>query len=133
RRHWDAAAHRSADDWALGAAIAQRQGEPATALDFQRQALRHQPRADHYYAAANTAQQAGDSAQSSAWLAEAVRLAPDQPRYRADHGMRLAGSADKQQRRAAIPYLEQATRDFPEDYRIGETLALRYAEAEDSA
>lgn len=133
RRHWDATAHRSADDWALGAAIAQRQGEPATALDFQRQALRHQPRADHYYAAANTAQQAGDSAQSSAWLAEAVRLAPDQPRYRADHGMRLAGSADKQQRRAAIPYLEQATRDFPEDYRIGETLALRYAEAEDSA
>ncbi|MEB3898959.1 phage receptor [Pseudomonas putida] len=133
RAHWDAAAHQSADDWALGAAIAQRQGNPAEALEFQRQALAHAPRADHYYAAANTAQQAGDSAQAMAWLAEAVRLAPDQPRYRADYGMRLAGSADRQQRRAAIPYLERATRDFPEDYRLGETLALRYDEAEDSA
>lgn len=133
RRHWDAAAHNSSDDWAVGAAIAQRQGDTAQALAFQREALRHAPRADHYYAAANTAQQAGDSAQSTAWLAEAVRLAPDQPRYRADYGMRLAGSADKQQRRQAIPYLERATRDFPEDYRLGETLALRYDEAEDSA
>lgn len=133
RRHWDAAAHRNADDWALGAAIAQRQGDAQQALAFQREALRHTPRADHYYAAASTAQQAGDSPQSTAWLAEAVRLAPDQPRYRADYGMRLAGSTDKQQRRQSIPYLERATRDFPEDYRLGETLALRYDEAEDSA
>ncbi|MDH0649045.1 phage receptor [Pseudomonas sp. GD03858] len=133
RRHWDAAAHHSADDWALGAAIAQRQGDTQQALAFQREALRHNPRADHYYAAAGTAQQAGDSAQSTAWLAEAVRLAPEQPRYRADYGMRLAGAADKQQRRQSIPYLERATRDFPEDYRLGETLALRYDEAEDSA
>jgi bacteriophage N4 adsorption protein A len=133
RRYWDAAAHNSADDWALGAAIAQRQGDLQTALGFQRQALAHNPRADHYYAAASTAQQAGDSAQSTAWLAEAVHLAPDQPRYRADYGMRLAGSPDKAQRRQSIPYLERATHDFPEDYRLGETLALRYDEAENSA
>ncbi|MFJ4396034.1 phage receptor [Pseudomonas sp. NPDC089396] len=133
RRYWDAVQHHSADDWALGAAIAQRQDDPQAALEFQRQALAHNPRADHYYAAASTAQWAGDSAQSTAWLAEAVRLAPDQPRYRADYGMRLAGSADKAQRRQSIPYLERATRDFPEDYRLGETLALRYDEAEDSA
>ncbi|MGE8111214.1 phage receptor [Pseudomonas sp. NPDC086566] len=133
RRYWDAAAYKSADDWALGAAIAQRQGDPQTALRLQRQALAHNPRADHYYAAASTAQQAGDSAQSSAWLAEAVRLAPDQPRYRADYGMRLAGSEDVAQRRRSIPYLERATHDFPEDYRLGETLALRYDEVENSA
>lgn len=133
RRYWDAAAHHSADDWALGAAIAQRQGDLQAALGFQRQALAHNPRADHYYAAASTAQAAGDSAQSTAWLAEAVRLAPNQPRYRADYGMRLAGSQDKAQRRQSIPYLERATRDFPEDYRLGETLAVRYDEAEDSA
>ncbi|UTL93526.1 phage receptor [Pseudomonas fluorescens] len=133
RRYWDAAAHDSADDWALGAAIAQRQGDPQTALRLQRQALAHNPRADHYYAAASTAQQAGDSAQSSAWLAEAVRLAPDQPRYRADYGMRLAGAEDVAQRRQSIPYLERATHDFPEDYRLGETLALRYDEVENSA
>ncbi|WP_079227973.1 phage receptor [Pseudomonas putida] len=133
RRYWDASAHHSADDWALGAAIAQRQGDLQAALGFQRQALAHNPRADHYYAAASTAQSAGDSAQSTAWLAEAVRLAPDQPRYRADYGMRLAGSQDLAQRRQSIPYLERATRDFPEDYRLGETLALRYDEAENSA
>jgi len=133
RRYWDAAAHHSADDWALGAAIAQRQGDLQAALGFQRQALAHNPRADHYYAAASTAQAAGDSAQSTAWLAEAVRLAPNQPRYRADYGMRLAGSQDKAQRRQSIPYLERATRDFPDDYRLGETLAVRYDQAEDSA
>ncbi|WP_060507317.1 phage receptor [Pseudomonas sp. NBRC 111124] len=133
RRYWEAAAHNSADDWALGAAIAQRQGDLQAALGFQRQALAHNPRADHYYAAASTAQLAGDSAQSTAWLAEAVRLEPNQPRYRADYGMRLAGSQDKAQRRQSIPYLERATHDFPEDYRLGETLALRYDEAENSA
>ncbi|MEN5302375.1 phage receptor [Pseudomonas sp. TWI628] len=133
RRYWDAAAHNSADDWALGAAIAQAQGDLQAALGFQRHALAHNPRADHYYAAASTAQLAGDNAQSSAWLAEAVRLAPDQPRYRADYGMRLASSSDKAQRRQSIPYLQRATHDFPEDYRLGETLALRYDEAENSA
>lgn len=133
RRYWEAAGQHSADDWALGAAIAEQQGDYQGALALQRQALAHAPRADHYYAAASTAQLAGDPAQSSAWLAEAVRLAPDQPRYRADYGMRLAGSADKNQRRQSIPLLERATHDFPEDYRLGETLALRYDEAEDSA
>ncbi|MGS7249613.1 phage receptor [Pseudomonas anuradhapurensis] len=133
RRYWEAAGQHSADDWALGAAIAEQQGDYQGALALQRQALAHAPRADHYYAAASTAQLAGDPAQSSAWLAEAVRLAPDQPRYRADYGMRLAGSADKNHRRQSIPLLERATHDFPEDYRLGETLALRYDEAEDSA
>ncbi len=133
RRYWEAAGHHSADDWALGAAIAQQQGDYQAALGLQREALAHRPRADHYYAAASTAQLAGDSAQSTAWLAEAVRLAPDQPRYRADYGMRLAGSADKALRRQSIPLLERATQDFPEDYRLGETLALRYDEVEDSA
>ncbi|NIF25204.1 phage receptor [Pantoea sp. Tr-811] len=133
RRYWDAAAHRSADDWALGAAIAQRQGDLQAALGLQRQALAHNPRAEHYYAAASTAQLAGDSEQSTAWLADAVRLAPDQPRYRADYGMRLAGSQDVAERRQSIPYLERATHDFPEDYRLGETLALRYDETEQSA
>lgn len=133
RRYWEAAGQHSADDWALGAAVAQQQGDYQGALALQRQALAHAPRADHYYAAASTAQLAGDPAQSSAWLAEAVRLAPDQPRYRADYGMRLAGSADKNQRRQSIPLLERATHDFPEDYRLGETLALRYDEVEDSA
>ena len=133
RRYWDAAAHNSADDWALGAAIAQAQRDLHAALGFQRQALAHNPRADHYYAAASTAQLAGDSAQSTAWLAEAVRLEPNQPRYRADYGMRLAGSQDKALRQQSIPYLERATHDFPEDYRLGETLALRYDEAENSA
>ncbi|MFP3865301.1 phage receptor [Pseudomonas capeferrum] len=133
RAYWDAAAHTRADDWALGAAIAQRQGDTQAALGFQRQAVAHSPRADHYYAASSTAQLAGDSAQSTAWLAEAVRLAPDQPRYRADYGMRLAGSQDNAQRRQSIPYLERAARDFPEDFRLGETLALRYDEVENSA
>ncbi len=113
RRYWDAAAHNSADDWALGAAIAQAQRDLHAALGFQRQALAHNPRADHYYAAASTAQLAGDSAQSTAWLAEAVRLEPNQPRYRADYGMRLAGSQDKALRQQSIPYLERATHDFP--------------------
>ena len=133
KAHWEKAAPRSADDFALGAAIAQRQGDSAAALDYQRQALQHQPRAEHYYSASVTAQQAGALAQSNAWLADAVRLDPDNPRYRADYGMRLAGSDDPALRRQSIPHLERSTRDLPEDYRLGETLALRYIEAEDSA
>ncbi|WP_166365137.1 NfrA family protein [Pseudomonas akapageensis] len=132
-QHWEKVPHTSADDWALGAAIAQQQNNPGLALERQRQALQHQPRADHYYAASVTAQQAGDTAQSTAWLAEAVRLDPAQPRYRADYGMRLAGADTPEVRRQSIPYLQQATAAFPEDYRLGETLAWRYAEAEDSA
>ncbi|UVJ46519.1 phage receptor [Pseudomonas sp. LS1212] len=131
-QHWQKAAHTGADDWALGAAIAQQQNNPGLALERQRQALQHQPRADHYYAASVTAQQAGDAPQSTAWLAEAVRLDPGQPRYRADYGMRLAGADTPQVRRQSIPYLQRATTDFPEDFRLGETLAWRYAEAEDS-
>ncbi|MBA4242294.1 MAG: phage receptor [Pseudomonas sp.] len=132
-RYWQSAQPASADDWALGAAIAQARSDLPLALARQRQALQSQPAASHYYGAAATAQQAGDLPQSSAWLAEAVRLEPDHPRYNADYGMRLAASPSAEQRRRAIALLERATRDFPEDYRIGETLAWRYDEAEDSA
>ncbi|MCW2271661.1 NfrA family protein [Pseudomonas sp. JUb96] len=133
KAYWNKVAHRSADDFALGAAIAQRQGDTTSALDYQRQALQHNPRADHYYGASLTARQAGELEQSDAWLAEAVRLDPGNPRYRADYGMHLAGSADPAVRRQSIPHLERSTRDLPEDYRLGETLALRYIEAENSA
>lgn len=133
RLHWNKAAHRSADDFALGAAIAERQGDYPAALNYQRQALQLQPRADHYYNASTTAQHAGDAQLSLLWLAEAVRMEPANPRYQADYGMRLAGSDDPAVRRQSIPPLQRATRDFPEDYRLGETLALRYDEVEDSA
>ncbi|MDF3935742.1 NfrA family protein [Pseudomonas citronellolis] len=132
-RYWQQARRRGADDWALGASIAGARNAPQEALARQRQALQHQPDAGHFYAAAGTAQRAGDRAQSTAWLAEAVRRAPDNPRYRADYGMRLASADTPQERRQAIPYLQRATRDYPEDYRLGETLAWRYDEAEDSA
>lgn len=132
-QHWASAGHPAADDWALGAAIAERRNDLPLALQRRREALQHQPRAEHYYDASITAQQNGDIAQSTAWLAEAVRLAPEQPRYRADYGMRLAGDKNPQVRRQSIPYLQQATRSFPEDYRLGETLAWRYDEVEDSA
>ncbi len=131
--HWRAAPHSSADDWALGAAIAQRRGAFAEAMALQREALRHQPRADHYYAASVTAQHANDPQQSNEWLAEAARLAPENPRYRADYGVRLAAADTPQLRRQSLPYLIQASHDFPEDYRIGETLAWRYDEVENSA
>ncbi|BAN47483.1 phage receptor [Metapseudomonas resinovorans] len=131
--YWQAAESTRADDFALGASIALAAGHPPLALERQRQALAHDPRAEHYYAAAGTAQAAGDSAQSTAWLAEAARLAPDNPRFSADYGMRLAGSDTPDVRRQSIPYLERATRGYPEDYRIGETLAWRYDEVEDSA
>ncbi|WP_025129763.1 hypothetical protein [Pseudomonas sp. PH1b] len=131
--YWQHSQARGADEWALGAAIAEQRGDTATALERQRQALRQAPNAGHYYAASVTAQKAGDLEQSTQWLAEAVRLEPDNPRFRADYGMRLSATQTPQQRRLAIPYLQQATRDFPEDYRLGETLAWRYDEIEDSA
>ncbi|WP_047337150.1 NfrA family protein [Pseudomonas protegens] len=131
--YWQQSRARGADEWALGAAIAEQRGDYAGALERQRQALRQRASAGHYYAASVTAQKAGDLAQSTQWLAEAVRLEPDNPRFGADYGMRLAASATPGQRRQAIPYLQQATRNFPEDYRLGETLAWRYDEIEDSA
>ncbi|QPG61699.1 phage receptor [Pseudomonas sp. BIGb0427] len=131
--YWKQATPVTADDWALGAAIAQRDYQVHDAMDYQRQALAQQPRPDHYYGAAVTAAQNGDLAQSTAWLAEAVRLAPEQPRYSADYGMRLAGSKQQVTRARSIPYLERAAKAFPEDYRIGETLAWRYDEVENSA
>ncbi|WP_085640018.1 MULTISPECIES: phage receptor [unclassified Pseudomonas] len=131
--YWQQSTTRGANEWALGAAIADARSDRTQALERQRQALRQQPDAGHFYAASVTAQKAGDLPQSTAWLAEAVRRDPTNPRYRADYGMRLAGAQTREERAAAIPYLQQATRDFPEDYRLGETLAWRYDEAEDSA
>ena len=132
-KYWNQAPHVTADDWALGAAIARRQSQIDAAMNYQREALKRQPRPDHYYAASVTAAQNDDLRQSTAWLAEAVRLAPDQPRYRADYGMRLSGSQDEATRARSIAHLERATHDFPEDYRLGETLAWRYAEVGNSA
>jgi adsorption protein A len=132
-RYWQQSTTRGANEWALGAAIADARGDHAQALERQRQALQQAPDAGHFYAASVTAQKAGDLPQSTAWLAEAVRRDPNNPRYRADYGMRLAGAETREERATAIPYLQQATRDFPEDYRLGETLAWRYDEVEDSA
>lgn len=131
--YWQQSQTRGADEWALGAAIAEQRGDYSGALQRQRQALGPSANAGHHYAASVTAQKAGDLSQSTLWLAEAVRQEPDNPRFRADYGMRLAGTRTPEQRRLAIPYLQQATRDFPEDYRLGETLAWRYDEIEDSA
>ncbi|MGY2440127.1 NfrA family protein [Pseudomonas sp. SDO52101_S400] len=132
-RYWQQSITRGANEWALGAAIADARGDHAQALERQRQALQQAPDAGHFYAASVTAQKAGDLPQSTAWLAEAVRRDPNNPRYRADYGMRLAGAETREERATAIPYLQQATRDFPEDYRLGETLAWRYDEVENSA
>lgn len=132
-RYWQHSRARGANEWALGAAIADAHGDHVKALQRQRSALQQAPDAGHFYAASVTAQKAGEREQSTAWLAEAVRREPDNPRYRADYGMRLAGADTREQRVHAIPYLQSATRDFPEDYRLGETLALRYDEVENSA
>lgn len=131
--YWQQSTTRGANEWALGAAIADARGDHAQALQRQRQALQQAPDAGHFYAASVTSQKAGDLPQSTAWLAEAVRREPNNPRYRADYGMRLAGAETREERATAILYLQQATRDFPEDYRLGETLAWRYDEVEDSA
>lgn len=132
-RFWQQSKTRGANEWALGAAIADTRGDHVQALQRQRQALQTGPDAGHFYAASVTAQKAGDLAQSNAWLAEAVRRDPANPRYRADYGMRLAGAPTREERAKAVPYLQQATRDFPEDYQLGETLAWRYDEIADSA
>jgi adsorption protein A len=131
--YWQQSTTRGANEWALGAAIADARADHVQALDRQRKALQQAPDAGHFYAASVTAQKAGDLPQSTAWLAEAVRRDPNNPRYRADYGMRLSGADTREERATAIPYLQQATRDFPEDYRLGETLAWRYDEVEDSA
>lgn len=131
-RYWQQTRKQSADDWALGASIADARGDYPEALARHRQALQHAPNGQHFYNAAAGAQKAGDKQQAKLWLAEAVRREPNNPRFRADYGMRLAGADTPEERRTSIPYLERATRDFPEDYRLGETLAWRYDEAEDS-
>lgn len=132
-RYWQQSRARGANEWALAAAIADARGDHVEALQRQRSALQQAPDAGHFYAASVTAQKAGEREQSTAWLAEAVRREPDNPRFRADYGMRLAAADTREQRAHAIPYLQSATRDFPEDYRLGETLALRHDEVANSA
>ncbi|WP_191486724.1 NfrA family protein [Pseudomonas sp. FEN] len=132
-RYWQQSRTRGGNEWSLGAAIAQARGNYALALERQRQALQLSPDAEHFYAASVIAQKAGDLPQSTAWLAEAVRREPNNPRYSADYGMRLAGAETAPERADAIPYLQTATQHFPEDYALGETLAWRYDEVEDSA
>ena len=54
----------SADDWALGANIADARGDYPEALSRHREALQHEPNGQHYYNAAGSAQKAGDKQQS---------------------------------------------------------------------
>ena len=132
-RYWQQTRAGGAKVWAMGAAIADARGDHGLALQRQRSALQQSPDAENYYAASVTAQKAAEMQQSTAWLAEAVRREPDNPRYRADYSMRLAGADTREERAKALPYLQTATQDFPEDYRLGETLAWRYGEVADSA
>ncbi|AUG55403.1 NfrA family protein [Thalassospira marina] len=121
-----------ANDWALGATIAEARNKPELALGRQKIALQNSPSPENYYAASATAQKAGDLPQSTEWLAKAHELQPDNPRYNADLGMRLASLDDTGQQNAAIPYLKRAVQDYPDDYRLHETLANRYNAVENS-
>lgn len=132
-RYWAAGPHEDADAWQLGANIALARDRPDDALSRQRQALQREPSAERFYTAAGTAQATGEAALSLEWLGRAVRLAPDNPRYRADYAFRLAGSDDRERRREAMVLLAQSVRDYPEDFRLAEALALRYAEFGDNA
>ncbi|WP_052384163.1 NfrA family protein [Litchfieldella xinjiangensis] len=131
--YWSLADHKNADDWQLGAEIARAQHRPQDALQRQRHALQRDPSAERYYAASSLAQDLGMSALSLDWLAQAAELAPDVPRYRADYAFRLSGSDKREQRRKAKRLLEQSIHDYREDFRLAESLALRYAEFGDSA
>ncbi len=132
-RYWQQAQWVKADDWALGATIAQARKRPEEALQRQQQALNKTPTAANYYAAAATAEYAGKPELRRQWLAEAVKLDPQNPRYQADYGMQLATLPTKVERNTAIPYLEKAARAFPENSSIADALAWRYAESGDSA
>jgi len=115
-----------ANDWALGATIAEAREKPQLALQRQKLALQNEPTPENYYAAAATAQNAGDLAQSTAWLRKANALQPENTRFNADLGVRLASLETLEQQNTAIPYLEKAVQDYPNDYRLHETLANRY-------
>ena len=116
----------TAAGWALGASIAAARQMPDVAMARQREALTFAPVAEDYYAAAAIALSADDTAQSTEWLQSAFDLSDENPRFRADLGMRLAGDADPDRRLQAVPYVEKAVHDYPEDYRLHETLANLY-------
>lgn len=130
---WHSAEADSAAAWSLGAAIAMARKQPQLALQRQRLALAKEPVPEQYYAAAVIASTANEPEQSLEWLREAVRLAPEQPRYRADYAMRMAAAPEPEQRQQSIPLLQQAAQDYPKDYLLAETLAMRHNEAGDSA
>ncbi|WP_085585185.1 NfrA family protein [Thalassospira mesophila] len=122
-----------ANDWALGAQIAKANNDLPLALQRQKLALQNNPSAENYYGAAATAQQANDINQSTQWLRKAVSLQPENARYNADLGMRLASGTEADQLVVSIPYLEKAVNDYPQDYRLHETLANRYVAIENNA
>ena len=117
----------------MGAAIADARGDHTLALQRQRFALQQAPDAGHFYAASVTAQKAGELEQSTAWLAEAVRRSQTTRVIAPITACVWPAARPGKSAPRAIPYLQSATRDFPEDYRLGETLAVRYDEVEDSA
>jgi len=133
-RRWGAVApNDDADAWRLGAAIAAAQSAPDLALARQRHVLALAPAADDFYVASGLAQRTGQPDLSLAWLREALRRAPDTPRFRAELALRLAAAESAALRREAIPLLEQANNDYPYDFYLAETLALRYQAEGDSA
>ncbi len=120
---------RSPDALRLGAAIALALEQPGLALERDRRALALAPTPEQHYAAAGSALAAGEADTSREWLARAVALAPTEPGYRLDLGLRLAAHQAREIRLQAIPYLEQARRDYPSDMRVPEALSLRYMES----
>lgn len=127
--YWQSLGAFDGEGWRLGAAIALTRGEPELALEREKSGLiAADSLPEHFYAAAATALSSGDKAQSLLWLREAKRRAPEQSRYGADYGLRLAASEKRADRLPAIPYLHQAEHNYPADYRFPEALGLRLAE-----
>lgn len=123
---WQSGTPETAGEWSLGASIALRQEAPDLALERQKQALSMRAGPEDYYSAAATAHAAGDDRQSTEWLQDAFDQDPDNARFGADLGMRLAGADDAERRLSAIPYIEQAIKNYPENYQLQETLANLY-------
>lgn len=112
----------------LGAQIALAQGQYETALARDRRSLELSPTADAYYAGAATALAANDPETSLEWLGKSVEMAPDNGRYRLDYGLRLSAHEDHAVRVTAVPHLERSRTEYPADYRVPESLSLRYQE-----
>lgn len=151
-QHLDAAAHeaetRSAlaigateDAWALwqdldasssrirllGAHIAMARGENAHALELARSAVTPSPTnpddAGQLVEASAVAANVGDDRLATQWLEQAWRLAPDSPLVARQLGINLAAADDAPTRQRAVSLLEQASRDYPEDFMVTSSLA----------